>query len=472
MINFFNSYSKLPERFFERVSPAKFKNPKLISFNYKLAAELKIDVEGVSEKELALIFSGQKILSGSEPISTAYAAHQFGHFVPQLGDGRAHLLGEVNGFDVQLKGSGQTPFSRNGDGRSGLGPVIREYLVSEAMYHLAVPTTRALSAVTTGENVFRQNVEPGAVFTRIAPSHIRVGTFQYFACHNDFEGLKELLAYSINRHYPNLEAIESLPLRVISFIQSVGDAQAKLISKWMALGFIHGVMNTDNYSVGGFTIDYGPCAFMDEYKEHKVFSSIDRHGRYSYKNQIHIGQWNLLRLADCLLPLIDENKDVAISKVEKIIPTIIEKFDNEYLKSMGSKFGILNIIDSDKTLVNDFLSYIEEEELDFTLAFRNLIDLFNGKTCFYPNISKLESFIQKWRNRVTDVSSLNTINPLLIPRNHQIERAIVQANNGDYKIFNDLKKALQAPYSENSQYSKYVIPPKLDERITETFCGT
>lgn len=472
MINFLNSYSKLPERFFERVNPAKFKDPKLISFNYELASELGIKTEGVSEEELAMVFSGQKILPGSGPISMVYAAHQFGHFVPELGDGRAHLLGEVNGFDIQLKGSGRSRFSRNGDGRSALGPVVREYLLSEAMFHLGVPSTRALAVVATGEDVYRNNIGPGGVFTRVAPSHIRVGTFQYFAYNNDIDGLKQLLEYSISRHYPELEAIGSLSHRALSFIKSVGDAQAKLISKWMSFGFIHGVMNTDNYSIGGFTIDFGPCAFMDEYYENKVFSSIDRNGRYSYNNQINIAQWNLLRLADCLLPFIDENNDRAISKVQEIFPTIAQQFDNEYLKSMGSKFGISNVIDSDKKIVDEFLNYLEEEELDFTLAFRNLIDLFNGKTCFYPNVSKLESFMKKWKNRVTDVTNLNSINPLLIPRNHQIERAIVQANIGDYKIFNDLKEALKTPFSKSTPYAEYAIPPKVNERITETFCGT
>lgn len=472
MINFLNTYSKLPERFFERVSPAKFKNPKLISFNYKLASDLGLNIEGVSEKDLALIFSGQKLLPGSEPISTAYAAHQFGHFVPQLGDGRAHLLGEVNGFDIQLKGSGQTRFSRNGDGRSALGPVIREYLVSEAMFHLGVPTTRALAAVTTGENVARNQFEPGGVFTRIAPSHIRVGTFQYFAFNNDIDGLKQLLDYSINRHYPELKEVEDLSLRALNFIQSVGAAQARLISKWMSLGFIHGVMNTDNYSIGGFTIDFGPCAFMDEYKETKVFSSIDRTARYAYNNQMNIGQWNLARLADSLLPLIDKNINLAIAKVEEIVPSINKQFNNEYLKSMGSKFGILNVIDSDKILVEEFLNYLEEEGLDFTLAFRNLPDLFNGQTSYYTNHSKLESFINKWKNRVTDVSKLNLVNPLFIPRNHQIERAIVQTNSGEYEIFNSLKEVLQNPYSENPEYSEYAVPPAVEERIAETFCGT
>ncbi len=472
MINFKNTYSKLPERFFERVNPAKFKNPSLISFNYKLAYELGINADGVSEDELALIFSGQKILDGMESISTAYAAHQFGHFVPQLGDGRAHLLGEVNGFDIQLKGSGQSRFSRNGDGRSALGPVIREYLVSEAMFYLGVPTTRALCAVTSGEDVYRSEVEPGGIFTRIAPSHIRVGTFQYFASRNDLEGLKILLDYSIKRHYPELNEIEDESLKSLKFIQAVAEAQAKLVSKWMALGFIHGVMNTDNFSIAGFTIDFGPCAFMDEYKENKVFSSIDRNARYAYNNQINIAQWNLLRLAECLLPLIDNDNDISISKVEEMFPAISKKFEKEYLKSMGEKFGINNPIETDKIIITEFLNYLEEEELDFTLGYRKIKDLYNGDTSFYPNVFKLEKFLEIWKTRVSDVSNLDLINPLYIPRNHQIERAIVKARKGDYKIFNDLKELLQNPFTENIQYSEYAIPPKPEERVTQTFCGT
>ncbi len=296
MISFNNSYSKLPDIFYERVKPASFSGPKLLMFNEDLAKELKIDFESSTEERLAQVFSGQELLEGSEPLAQAYAAHQFGHFVPQLGDGRAHLLGETQGLDIQLKGSGQTRFSRRGDGRSALGPVVREYIVSEAMHALGVPTTRALAAVLTGEQVYRGEQEPGGVFTRVASSHLRVGTFQYFMAREDKESLRILMNYAIDRHYPDLSSEEDESKKALQFLKEVGKRQAELIAHWMSLGFIHGVMNTDNFSVAGITIDFGPCAFMDEFRENKVFSSIDKNGRYAYSNQIAIGQWNILRL--------------------------------------------------------------------------------------------------------------------------------------------------------------------------------
>lgn len=469
MTPFNNSYTKLPERFFERTNPEEFLNPKLIQFNHELAIELGINLKG---ENLELIFSGQKLLKGCEPIAMAYAAHQFGHFVPQLGDGRALLLGEINGFDIQLKGSGQTRYSRNGDGRSALGPVIREYIVSEAMFKLGVPTTRALAAVLSGENVFRNTQEPGGIFTRVSPSHIRVGTFQYFAHNEDREGLEILLNYSIARHYPELSKIDDLSTRALAFIKAVGTAQASLISKWMSFGFIHGVMNTDNYSVGGFTIDYGPCAFMDEYKENKVFSSIDKNGRYSYKNQIEIGQWNLLRLVDCLLIFIDEDIDSAIAKVKSMISPILENFENKRWEQMAPKFGISDYQKTDDLLMKEFLQYLEDEELDFTLSFRNLFELFHNRSDYFPKNSTLENFILKWKKRVKSVEELNSINPLFIPRNHQIEKAISHANRGDYSIFNELLEVLKNPFDKNNPLEKYSIPPKVEERVTKTFCGT
>ena len=472
MIIFSNTYSNLPERFFERTLPAKIKDSKLIAFNYQVASDLGLNLKNINEEELALIFSGQNILPSSNPIAMVYAAHQFGHFVPQLGDGRAHLIGESNGFDIQLKGSGQTRFSRNGDGKSTLGSVIREYLVSEAMFHLGVPTTRALAAVTTGETLHRDTLQPGGILTRIAPNHIRVGTFQYFSYHQDREGLEILLDYSIKRNYPHLAKIKNLSDRTLSFIKAVGEKQAKLIAKWLSFGFIHGVMNTDNYSIGGFTIDFGPCAFMDEYKKDKTFSSIDRNARYSYSNQIPIAQWNLLRLGDSLLPLIDKEKNKSIAKIEMMIGPIMDNFDKKYWKYMALKFGITDYQESDKKLINSFLSYLEEEELDFTLAFRNLTNLYHDNTDFYSHINKIKDFISIWKNKVSDIEKLNLINPLFIPRNHQIEKAIKQVNNGKYEIFNDLMTILKKPFSENEEFNQYTLSPKVEERVTQTFCGT
>jgi serine/tyrosine/threonine adenylyltransferase len=472
MINFKNTYAKLPDKFFERVLPAKFDNPKLIHFNNELATELEINFQDISEEELTQIFSGQNILDGSEPMALAYAAHQFGNFVPQLGDGRAHLLGEVNGNDIQLKGSGQTRFSRNGDGRSGLGPVIREYLLSEAMHYLHVPTTRALCAVTTGEQVIRQCQEPGGVFTRVAPSHVRVGTFQYFTVREDVEGLRTLMDYTINRHYSKLNSIKDETEKALAFITSVGEAQAKLISKWMALGFIHGVMNTDNYTVGGFTIDFGPCAFMDEFKFDKVFSSIDRNGRYAYQNQLAIGQWNLMRLADCLLPIIDQDEKEAISKVEKIIPGIVEQFNEEHFKAMANKFGFVDPQESDKDIIGLFLGYLQEHGCDFTQSFRNLTSLFNGDSSTYPKDPKLDAFVKLWKERVTDVSSLNLVNPFIIPRNHQVERAIQEANEGDYSLFKLFLEAIKNPFVQDEQYGEFYKAPTEEQKVKRTFCGT
>jgi uncharacterized protein YdiU (UPF0061 family) len=472
MMKFNNTYSKLPERFFEKTMPATFEEPKLISFNYNLADELGIDTNEVSDGELSLIFSGQRILEGSNPIAQAYAGHQFGHFNEQLGDGRAHLLGEVKGFDIQLKGSGKTRFSRGGDGKSALGPVVREYIVSEAMFHLGVPTTRALAAVATGEHVFRNDYEPGGILTRVAPSHIRYGTFLYFSCRQDKEGLEILLNYAIERHFPKLKEIKSLPDRVLAFIKAVGDAQATLIAKWMSFGFIHGVMNTDNSSIGGVTLDFGPCAFMDEYKENKVFSSIDAGARYSYQNQIKVGPWNLLRMAECLITLVGEDQDTAVNKIEAMIIDVIDNFADQRWNEFAPKFGISDYKVSDQKIFNTFLEYLEEEELDFTLSFRNLESLYNDKNDFFPASKKLDNFITQWKERVTDLGSLNKVNPLFIARNHQVQRAIEHANRGDYTILKELSEVLKNPFKEQPEFSQYAVAPKAQERITETFCGT
>jgi uncharacterized protein YdiU (UPF0061 family) len=473
MINFTNSYSTLPDRFYQKVSPENFRNPTLLLFNHELAKELKIKTQGVSDTELAHVFSGQNILPGSEPMALVYAAHQFGHWQPQLGDGRAHLLGETAGFDLQLKGSGRTRFSRRGDGRSALGPVIREYIVSEAMHHLGVPSTRALAAVSTGEEVYRQTgPEPGGIFTRVAESHIRVGTFQYFAAKNDQEAVETLLNYSINRHYPELANIPNASEKSLQFLQAIVKKQATLIAKWLSYGFIHGVMNTDNFSVAGITIDFGPCAFLDEYQSDKVFSSIDRQGRYCFSNQIAIAQWNILRLAECLIPLIDTNTKMAEQKIEEEVITLFPLFQREKTEAFTRKLGLANSGTAEQTLYEDFLHYLEQESLDFTLSFRNLPRLLEGETSFYPQTEQFKNFLFNWNNLNPDKDNLNKNNSYLIPRNHLIQQAIDDAYNGDLQLFIQMVEVLKKPFTTNLESALFATPPRPTQRVCQTFCGT
>ncbi|MBD64748.1 MAG: hypothetical protein CME62_06050 [Halobacteriovoraceae bacterium] len=471
-INFNNTYSSLPEQFYERINPEHFAAPKLIVFNQKLATELNIGWQETTDQELAEIFSGNKILPGSEPLAQAYAGFQFGNLVPQLGDGRAHLLGEVAGFDIQLKGSGQTRFSRRGDGRSALGPVLREYIVSEAMHVLGVPTTRSLCAVSTGEEVYRQDgPEPGGILTRVAKSHIRVGTFQYFAFKNDLESLEALLNYTIDRHYPELAA-KNKKDQALGLIDKLIELQSDLIAQWTSLGFIHGVMNTDNFSMAGITIDYGPCAFLDEFKFDKVFSSIDRHGRYSFFNQVPIAKWNIFRLAECFIPFIDENTDQAIALLEKNLGEPLEFFDFKRMKALAKKMGISDYQTSDEKLVTQFLEYLEKESLDFTLAFRELKNLYHSPSDFFPKSQEFDEFQSLWKNRVKNVDELDQINPLYIPRNHLIQKAIDEAYTGNFDFFHRLNEVLTHPFSEKTECEEFALPPKPSERVYQTFCGT
>jgi uncharacterized protein YdiU (UPF0061 family) len=472
-MKFENTYTTLPERFYERVKPQGFSSPKLLLLNMDLATELGINLDSYSSEELAMIFSGQDLLPGSDPIAMAYAGFQFGHPVPQLGDGRAHLLGEINGYDIQLKGSGRTKFSRNGDGLSALGPVIREYIVSEAMHALGVPTTRALCAVVTGERVLRQNgIEPGGVFTRVADSHLRVGTFQYFAFRKDLEAIELLIDYTIERHYRELKSLSTMKQKCLGLLKELIKKQALLVGKWSALGFIHGVMNTDNFSIAGITIDYGPCAFMDEFKFDKVFSSIDRNGRYSYFNQIPIAGWNVLRLADCLLPFIDEDGEKAMVIVEEELKELMQLFHSERLKLLASKFGIEDYQHEDEALIMEFLEYLEENALDFTLSFRDLKKLFYGESQHVQNDAKLDTWIHKWKDRVDKVDHLDKVNPLYIPRNHQVEKAIRLAYEGDYSHFKLMNKVLKHPFSKQDDADDLIKAPMPDQRVYQTFCGT
>lgn len=467
-----NSYLNLPPIFYEYSHAEEFSHPKLILFNKSLAQELGFPFEEYSEKDLAKIFSGQKLLANSKPVALAYAGFQFGHPVPRLGDGRALLLGELNGHDLQLKGSGITSFSRRGDGRSALGPVIREYIISEFMNTIGIPTTRALAAVTTGENVYRQfGPEPGGIFTRVALSHLRVGTFQYAYFQNDKASLEKLLDYTINRHYPE---ISNLPLKqkALKLLEIVSQKQGELIAQWSAVGFIHGVMNTDNCSVAGITIDYGPCAFMDEFQFYKVFSSIDERGRYSFFNQVPIIQWNLLRLADCLLTFISDDQEEAIKIVEESLHPILNKFPKLRMKAFARKLGILDYKEEDEELVTNFLNYMEKESLDFTLAFRNLETIHSADNDFYPNTIEFQSFLSQWRLRVPELVSLEKINPIYIPRNHLIQKAIDLAYQGDFSFTEELIRVLRDPFTERKELSSFATQPEEGQKVTATFCGT
>jgi serine/tyrosine/threonine adenylyltransferase len=477
-MRFNNTYKTLPDQFYSPSSAAHFPAPKLIKFNHELSQKLGLDLSSKSNDELAKIFSGEITLDGSEPISLAYAGHQFGHFVEQLGDGRAMLLGEIldphgKRFDVQLKGSGRTRFSRNGDGKSAMGPVIREYLLSEAMYHLGVPTTRALAAVATGETVLRETPRPGAVFTRIASSHLRIGTFQFIAARNDLTALKALLDYSIARHYPELM---NQPKSALLFLQKVIEVQIKLVTHWMSLGFIHGVMNTDNMSISGETIDYGPCAFMDHFNYNQVYSFIDRNGRYSYNNQGKIVQWNLCRLAECLIPFIDSDEKVAIERLNHELSLIPKRFEKELNERIAAKLGF-QYQDSDDEIIQSWFEYLQSENQDFTLGFRKLSDVIEGNDqSFFQATDSFKKFEQVWRKRLTETSKLkqqmDRINPLFIPRNHQVEKAIADAVTGNYSSFEQLNAILSRPFDEQLEFSPYALPPREEEKIQNTFCGT
>jgi len=485
MINFDNSYSKLPDIFFERINPVAVKEPSLIQFNDPLAKEIGLNLEK-NENLFSVIFSGNKILKGSEPIALAYAGHQFGHFVPQLGDGRAVLLGEIinnNGrrFDIQLKGSGQTCYSRGGDGRAPLGPVIREYIISEAMHALNIPTTRSLAIVTTGEMVSRETLLPGGILTRVASSHLRVGTFEYFAAFKDLENLKLLTNYAISRHFPN---IKNDDFRYQNFLKLVCENQASLIAKWMHVGFIHGVMNTDNTSISGETIDYGPCAFMDNYNPNTVFSSIDLHGRYAYGNQPNIAQWNIACLGQCLLPLINPERNKAIEIVEEILDGFENKFRQYWLNSMYKKIGLLK---NNYDLIEELLQIMNQDKSDFTLTFRYLSDVIgkeNNSSNFlnqFLSKNKIDAWLVKWKESIKKENrpekeikkSMLKINPAFIPRNHRVEKVIYEIlNNYDYSYLDHLLQLLDKPFDHKQHDIEYMNPPDDQNQNYQTFCGT
>ncbi len=480
---FQNTYAALPASFFARVAPTPVASPRLIKLNRALAIQLGLDPDLLESPEGAEILAGKRLPDGADPIAMAYAGHQFGHFVPQLGDGRAILLGEVidkDGVrrDIQLKGSGPTPFSRRGDGRAALGPVLREYIVSEAMFALGIPTTRSLAAVTSGERVQRETMLPGAVLTRVASSHIRVGTFQFFAARGDTDGVRALADHVIARHYPDIGIAER---SYHALLERVVARQADLVARWLLVGFIHGVMNTDNCSISGETIDYGPCAFMDEYNPAQVFSSIDEMGRYAYANQPQIALWNLTRLAECLLPLFSDDKDQAIEQAQFILGEFAEKFTAAYQSGLRRKIGLFTERDGDEALVQDLLDAMARNQADFTLTFRHLSDAAAGKVRDqFTDPAAYEEWATRWRQRLAEEpqsaaerqAAMRSVNPAFIPRNHRIEAVIAAAVNDDYKPFEQLLTVLSKPFEDQPQFAAYAEPPLPNQRVTQTFCGT
>ncbi len=486
---FSNSYARLPEQFFARLSPTPVAKPRLIKFNEMLASELGVDTSGLGPDEVAAIFSGNIIPSGAEPIAMAYAGHQFGNFVSQLGDGRAILLGELldrdgKRRDVQLKGAGRTPFSRRGDGRASLGPVLREYLVSEAMHALGIPTTRALAAVSTGESVIRDRQLPGAVLTRVASSHIRIGTFQYFATRGDMKAVERLALYAIDRHFPEARDTER---PILALLQIVVERQALLIARWMHVGFIHGVMNTDNTALSGETIDFGPCAFMDSYDPAAAFSAIDELGRYAYGNQPTIAQWNLARFAETLLPLLDPNPERAGELASEAISAFTSRFQEHWLAGMRDKLGLSRNEEGDLELAQALLRAMHENAADFTLTFRRLSDAAADEQAdanvrsLFVNPAAYDSWASRWRSRLAAerldpnarAQAMRAVNPAFIPRNHRVEQALdVAIEYGDFSPFAELLTVLSRPYEDQADFADYANPPHANERVFRTFCGT
>jgi serine/tyrosine/threonine adenylyltransferase len=479
--NFDNSYARLPNIFFKRTDPTPVRSPKLAIFNEPLATSLGLNIEDLRSDDGTEVFAGNKIPEGASPLAQAYAGHQFGHFT-MLGDGRAVLLGEhvtPNGerFDIQLKGPGRTPYSRGGDGRAALGPMLREYIISEAIYSLGIPTTRSLAVVSTGESVIRETDLPGAILTRVAASHLRVGTFQYGARWGSEEEIRELADYAIKRHYPEIEDDEN---RYLSFLQEVIKRQAMLIAKWQLVGFIHGVMNTDNMTISGETIDYGPCAFMDTYDPATVFSSIDREGRYAYGNQPNIGVWNLARLAEALLPLLHENQEEAVTLAQEKLADFSRLFTSNWLEGMRAKLGIFNEEEQDVSLIKDLLSMMEKHRADYTNTFRALTfnKLEDTELFGTPEFTQWH---EQWQERLgrqpeskeSSIQLMRNSNPAVIPRNHRVEEALEAAEEkGDYSVMEQLLKVLSSPYAHSLEQDEYCTLPSSSSQPYRTFCGT
>ena len=477
---FDNTYSKLPEYFISNTSPIPVKSPELIILNDNLAKELGLNFSLIDKKDLSKLFSGNSLPEGSKAISQAYAGHQFGHFT-MLGDGRAVLMGEHisknnERFDIQFKGSGKTPFSRNGDGRAALGPMLREYIISEAMHALNIPTTRSLAVVKTGEDVMRENTLQGAILTRVASSHLRVGTFQFIAARKSENELKTLINYTINRHYPNIKQSKN---QALEFLKVMIKQQTNLVINWMRVGFIHGVMNTDNMAISGETIDYGPCAFMDTYDPQTVFSSIDQFGRYSYSNQPNITKWNLARFAECLIPLIDPNKDKAIEIATETINNFDKNYEIKWINMMRDKLGLFGQDPKDLVLILDLLTWMHKKKADYTNTFCVLMNENVQKNKIYED----ENFIiwkKRWEERLKlnnnnpekFLKLMRSVNPLIIPRNHKVEEALEAANNNDLSPLIKLIKILEKPYDKQQENIDYQSPAPLGNKKYQTFCGT
>ncbi|MBW3559429.1 MAG: YdiU family protein [Proteobacteria bacterium] len=486
---FDNSFARMPARFYAPVEPMKPPAPRLIRLNRELASELGLDADQLASPEGLEVLSGRRLAGGSEPIALAYAGHQFGGFSPQLGDGRAILLGEVvdplgRRWDIQLKGAGRTPFSRGGDGRAALGPVLREYVVSEAMAALGVRTTRALAAVTTGDQVFRETPLPGAVLTRVASSHIRVGTFQFFAARGDTEGVRLLADHVLARHYP-AAAMAERPYRAL--LDAVIAAQADLIASWLLVGFIHGVMNTDNMSVAGETIDYGPCAFMDAYDPATVFSSIDRKGRYAYGNQPIMAHWNLTRFAETLLPLLSDDEDASVAEAQDALAGFAPAFEQTYHAGLRAKLGLATSREEDVALAGAVLQAMADNKVDFTLFFRRLSDAQSPGEgdeplrVLFAEPTACDAIIERWRNRLAPEPEdptrrrdrMRAVNPAYIPRNHQVEAMIEAAiERDDFAPMHELLAVLARPFEDRAEFDSYAEPPKPEQRVLATFCGT
>lgn len=478
--NFDNTYIKLPEIFFELQKPNPVKKPKLVMLNSSYAQVLGLSPEILKSDKSLQVFAGNELPEGADPLAQAYAGHQYGHFT-MLGDGRAILLGEHmtqdgTRIDIQLKGAGRTPYSRGGDGRATLGPMLREYIISEAMFALGIPTTRSLAVVTTGETILREKELPGAILTRVAASHIRVGTFQYAASLGNKDTLQALADYTIQRHFPKIEDDEN---RYLSFLREVAKRQAKLIAQWQSVGFIHGVMNTDNMTISGETIDYGPCAFMDAYHPETVFSSIDRRGRYAYQNQPGIAVWNLARFAETLLSLLDEDVEKAVDMAEVVLSEFEVLFDKYWLELMGKKLGILKLVDGDRELINELLDLMYETGADYTNSFRALtLGKLEGMSLFEGEGFK--RWYEKWQERIAlqGVSEeevhlwMKKSNPAVIPRNYRVEEALEAANTGDFSVMEKLLEVLVDPFAYSEEQDEYAELPPDSCGPYQTFCGT
>lgn len=474
------TYSKLPGVFFSKLSPTPVSSPKILLFNQKLAEEIGLDLSVLSEEERTQLLSGNLVPKGIEPFAQAYAGHQFGNFT-MLGDGRALMLGEHltpsgQRLDLQFKGSGRTPYSRGGDGRAALGPMLREYLISEAMHALGIPTTRSLAVVATGESVYRESELPGAILTRTAGSHIRVGTFEFASLHEDKAMTQALLNYLIDRHFPEIREEEN---KALSVLRAAIDQQIDLITHWMRVGFIHGVMNTDNMALSGETIDYGPCAFMDVFSPDTVFSSIDHRGRYAFANQPYVAQWNLARLAESLLPLIHDERQDAIAGAEESLNAFEPAYKDKWLAMMGTKLGLAEADKQDERLVTDLLDWMHSNGADYTNTFRDLGRQVLPENQLYQS-ETFETWHRRWQERLggegrnldSSLSLMRSVNPVVIPRNHKVEEALQAGEEGNLNPFRNLLKALESPYEEADHLAPYQVPPKPSEKVHQTFCGT